>query len=81
LGVERGIVLKNPVPQTLAWHGLWAVTGVFGVLFPLLEFFSKLIIYTDWINQGCQEKYFSATEKNHRNPEFPFFAEPCCYTA
>jgi hypothetical protein len=41
LWLQRGFVLKNPVPETLAWHGLRLITGVFGVLFQLLGYFFK----------------------------------------
>ena len=41
---QRGFVLKNPVPETLAGHGLRAIKGVFGVLFQLPGNFSKMTI-------------------------------------
>jgi hypothetical protein len=41
LGFQRGFVLKNPTPETLVGHRLQRITGVFGVLFQLLEFFLK----------------------------------------
>jgi hypothetical protein len=62
-GIARGFVLKNPVQETLMGHGLRAITGVFGVLFPLPGNFFKMTIYTDWINQGHQEKIFSDRKK------------------
>ena len=34
-GFVRGFFRKNPVPETLAGHGLLAITGVFGVSFQL----------------------------------------------
>jgi hypothetical protein len=39
LGIARGFFLKNPVAQSLARHGLWANSGVFGVLFQLRKIF------------------------------------------
>ena len=38
---QRCFVLKNPVSETLAVHGLRAISGVFGVLFQLLGNFLK----------------------------------------
>jgi hypothetical protein len=39
---QRCFFLKNPVPETLAGHGLRAIIGVFGVLFQLLGNFLKI---------------------------------------
>jgi hypothetical protein len=41
LGFQRGFVLKNPISEILVGHGLREISGVFGVLFQLLEFFLK----------------------------------------
>jgi hypothetical protein len=38
---QRCFVLKNPTQETLVGHGLREISGVFGVLFQLLEFFLK----------------------------------------
>ena len=56
LGDCSGIPSENPVRQSLTQHGLRAVTGGLGDLFLLLGNFLKLTIYTDWINQGHQQK-------------------------
>jgi hypothetical protein len=73
LGISGGFVLNNPVPETVARHGLRAIKGVFGVLFQLPGNFSKWLSIPTGINQ-VPIKYFSATEKNHKNPKNPFFA-------
>jgi hypothetical protein len=40
----RGFFWKNPVPETLAGHGLRVTVGVFGVLFELLGNFLEMTI-------------------------------------
>jgi hypothetical protein len=40
--VSTGFRFENPVPETLAGHGLRAIIGVFGVLFQLLGNFLKI---------------------------------------
>ena len=69
---RRGFVLKNPVPEILAGHGLRAITGVFGVLFQLLGNILKMIIQINLIIR-VTKNIFSATEKNHKNPKYPVF--------
>jgi len=64
--------LKNPAPETLAGHGLRAITGVFGVLFQLPGNFLKNDYPDEQDHQG-HKKIFSATEKNHKNPKYPVF--------
>jgi len=62
-GFVRGFFLKNPVPETLAGHGLRAITGVFGVLFLLLVNFLKLSIEGDRVIRVTQKIIASDREK------------------
>jgi hypothetical protein len=43
-GVCTGFLSENPVPETLAGHGLRVTVGVFGVLFQLPGNFLKMTI-------------------------------------
>jgi hypothetical protein len=72
LWFQRGFVLKNPVPEILAGHGLREITGGFGVLFQLPGNFLNNSYPDEQDHQG-HKKIFSATEKNHKNPEYPVF--------
>ena len=72
LWFQRGFILKNPAPETLAGHELRLITGVFGVLFQPLGNFLKMIIQINLIIRVTR-KIFSATEKNHKNPKYPVF--------
>jgi hypothetical protein len=63
--------LKNPVPETLAGHGLRAITGVFGVLFQLLGNILKMIIQINLIIRGTK-KYFQRPKKTPNTPNTPF---------
>jgi hypothetical protein len=64
--------LKNPVPETLAGHGLWAITGVFGVLFQLLGNFFKNNHPNQLDHQGHQKNYFQRPKKTLKTPKAPF---------
>jgi hypothetical protein len=64
--------LKNPVPESLAGHGLRAINGVFGVLFQLPGNFLKMTIRLIKVIR-VTKKIFSATEKNHKYPKYPVY--------
>jgi hypothetical protein len=64
--------LKNPVPETLAGHGLRAITGVFGVLFQLLGNFLKMIIQMNRIIRVTKKNYFQRPKKTIKAPNTPF---------
>jgi hypothetical protein len=64
--------LKNPVPETLAGHGLRAITGVFGVLFQLLgNFLDDHLDYLAHLDHD--KKYFQRPEKTIKTPKTPVF--------
>jgi hypothetical protein len=70
-----GFVLKNPVPETLAGHGLRVTVGVFGVLFLLLGNFLKITIWITWIDliiRVTRKKYFQRPKKTIKTPNTPF---------
>jgi hypothetical protein len=72
---QRGFVLKNPVPEILAGHGLRLITGVFGVLFQLLGNFLKITIWITWIDliiRVTRKKYFQRPKKTIKTPKTPF---------
>jgi len=71
LWFQRGFVLKNPVPETLAGHGLRAITGVFGVLFQLLGNFLKITNQINFIIR-LTRKNFQRPKKTPKTPETPF---------
>jgi hypothetical protein len=60
---QRCFVLKNPVPETLAGHGLRAITGVFGVLFQLLGNFLKITYQINLIIRFTKKNIFSDRKK------------------
>jgi hypothetical protein len=63
LWFQRGFVLKTPVPEILAGHGLRAITGVFGVLFQLPGNFLKIIIQINLIIRATKKNIFSDRKK------------------
>jgi hypothetical protein len=63
LGIARGFVLKNLVPETLAGHGLRVTVGVFGVLFELLGNFLEMTIEVKRASRGTSKKISSDRKK------------------
>jgi len=75
LWLQRGFVLKNPVPEILAGLGLRATNGVFGVFISTAEKFLKMIIWVIWINLTTSittKKYFQRPKKTIKTPNTPF---------
>jgi hypothetical protein len=75
LGVSFG---KTPSLKPLQGIGCGSLSGFSGFDFNYREIF-KNDNRGQMSNQGLPAKVFPATEKNHRNPKNPVFAEHRCY--